>query len=85
MRDGGLGEPEIEELHAGTRQEDVSGLQVAVDDAGPVGGVEPRRDLDAKPQERIERQRSLGDPLGERLPFEVLHDEYGAPSCCPTS
>ena len=56
--------------------EDVLGLEVAVDDAGLVDGGEPLRDLAADVAAEL-----LGDPLqlleevAERLALDVLHDE----------
>ena len=70
-----LGEPEVEQLGAALGQHDVAGLQVAVDDAGAMRLVERRRDLDRDLQRLVERQRALRQPVGQRLAFEVLHDE----------
>ena len=58
------------------RDEDVVGLEVAVDDARRVGGAEPRADraddLDRAPDP--ERPFALEEPP-ERLPFDELHRE----------
>jgi hypothetical protein len=70
-----LGEAEVEQLHAGLRQHDVSGLQVPVHDALPVRLVERVGDLRAVAQGLLERQRTLGEALRERVAFEKLHDE----------
>ena len=43
-----FGEPEVEQLHAGLGQHDVAGLQVAMDDAVAMRGVERGRDLDRR-------------------------------------
>ena len=56
----------------------VSGCSVwvgSVDDPAFVRLVERIRDLDAEAEHLLRRERSLFEPLGERLPFEELHDE----------
>ena len=73
-----LGEAEVEELHpAVARQEDVLGLQVAVDDAGGVGGREALRDLDRGGGDGLDRERPAVEPVPERLALEELGDEVG--------
>ncbi len=52
-----------------------AGLEVAVDEAALVRGVEGVGDLDADAQRLLGRQRPLPRPLGQRLALEELHDE----------
>ena len=40
-----------------------------------VGLIERIRNLDRMANRRLDRQRSLLEPIGERLAFDVLHDE----------
>ena len=68
-------QPEVEQLHAGLRQHDVAGLQVAVNDPLAVRLVERVGDLRAVAQHLLGRQRPLGQARGERLAFEKLHDQ----------
>ena len=78
-----LGDAEVEHLHEGRRaldplhQEDVVRLQIAVDDAALVGGVQRLAGL------RQDRDPHLGPHRhahhrGQRHPLQVLHDEVGA-------
>ncbi len=55
------------------RQEDVGGLEIAVDEAGLVGGVDGSRDVSHEPQLGGERQR-LGE-LAQVLAVDVLHGD----------
>ena len=74
-----LRQTEVQQLRAHLREHDVAGLQIAMDDARPVGSVESRRDLDRNGERLADRDRALRQPIGERLAFEVLHDEVGCP------
>ena len=77
--DDGLGQPEVEKLGAGPSEHDVAGLQIAVDDAGAMRGLECRGDLTGVAQRLRERERSGGEPRGERVPVQQLHhDVVGA-------
>ena len=82
---GQLGDAEIEELDevlvaAARRQDDVVGLEIAVDDAGLVRRGERIRDLERDRQRPLGRQRRLGpDHLRQGDPRQVLHDEVDEP------
>ena len=65
-----LRESEIENLHAALGAQDVAGLQVAVDDALFVRGVERVQDLPGQFERLSERHRSV-----QPLALDVLHDE----------
>ena len=56
-------------------QKNVAGLQIPVNDAGPVRCLERRRDLDGDLEGLIERQGAFREPIRQRRAFEVLHDE----------
>ena len=57
-------------------QHDVARLQIAMDDAGAVRAVERVADLDGDRQRVVDRKpRRPAQPVGERLAFEILHDE----------
>ncbi len=71
----GLGQPEIEQLHAGLRQHDVAGLQVSMHDSRAVCGGKRVRDLRAEAQRLFRRQRSAAQAVGQRIAVEILHDE----------
>jgi hypothetical protein len=70
-----LREAKVEQLHSRLRQHHVSRLEVAVDDAGAMRGVQSRRDLHPHGQHRTDRKRSLQKPLRESLSVGQLHDE----------
>jgi hypothetical protein len=53
----------------------VPGLQVPVHDAGSMRLVERVGDLNRILQTLLERQRAPLQAIGERLPFEILHDQ----------
>ena len=55
--------------------DDVRGLQIAMNDPDLVRGGERVRDLRAHLEGLLDRQRAAAQLLGERLPFEVLHDD----------
>jgi hypothetical protein len=60
-----LREPEVEHLHLlARRHEDVRRLDVAVDDAVCVGGVERLGDLNAERQDVGRRERPATDAIG---------------------
>jgi hypothetical protein len=55
---GKLGQAEVQELRARLGQHHVAGLQVAMDDAAAMGGVERQRDLVCVRQRRVDRNRA---------------------------
>jgi hypothetical protein len=70
-----FGQSEIEQLHATRRQHDVAGLQIAMNHAFPMRGVERGRDLASGHQRPIDGKRATLQPVGECLSFEELHDQ----------
>jgi hypothetical protein len=71
-----LGETEIENLHlAGRDQKDVSGLDVAVDDALAVSGIERVGELDGDFEDTIQGERPALQDGGQALAFEQLHGD----------
>ena len=75
---------EIQHLHRPVRRNlHVVGLDVAMDDALPVRGVQCLRDLPQDGQRRLQRQRPLAPlfphPAAEAVAFHVVHDEIIVP------
>ena len=71
-----LGEAEVEDLDAAVvRDEDVLGLQVAVDDALLVRGAEAARDLQGVVDGLARRDRAGGELLAQRRSLEQLRDD----------
>ena len=75
-------EAEVEQLgdrpirRSGARdEEDVSRLQIAMDDARAVRTMQRLRDLRADRNRLVGRPRTSLQTIGERLAFEKLHDE----------
>ena len=60
-----LGQAEVEDLRARLREDHVARLQVAVDDAALVRGVEGLGDLRRDVERLRERQRTFQQPVGE--------------------
>ena len=77
----GLGQAEVQDLdHAGRRDLDVRGLQVAVDDPSFVRDLESLGDLSRDRQRLVHGNgdASLAEPRRERLPLDELeHQEAG--------
>jgi hypothetical protein len=70
----------IEDLRlTSIRDEDVRGLDVAMDDTLRMCRVERVRDLDAQIENRLDLQRLATDPKPERLPLLQLHGDKGSP------
>jgi hypothetical protein len=57
------------------RDLDVRGLEIAMDDPFFVGRFERFGHLPAEGEGALERDRALGNVLGERVSFDELHDE----------
>jgi hypothetical protein len=70
-----LRETEVEQLGARTREHDVRGFEVAVDNAVAMGRVQRVGDLGADAHDLLERQAAFLEPGGERLPVEQWHDD----------
>jgi hypothetical protein len=76
-----LGQPEVEHLDGAVgRDLDVRRLQIAVDDALVVRGLERVRDLERQPERLWNRQRARHQPLRERRALDELEDEARTPS-----
>ena len=74
-----LRQPEVQELGPRLGQHDVPRLEVAVHDPLPMRLVQRIRDGDRHLERLLQWQRTILQPLGERLPVEILHDqEVGA-------
>jgi hypothetical protein len=75
-----LRQSKIEELGcAAFRDHDVGGLQIAVHDSGPMRSVQGIADLHPDAQQFRQRQCAAAQPVGQGLPFQVLHhQEIGA-------
>ena len=70
-----LREAEVEELRPRLRDHDVAGLQIAMDDPGPVRLVERIRDLNTVAQNLLERQRPFRQFVRQRFALEQLHHQ----------
>ena len=71
-----LGDPEVEQRrHALGRDEDVAGLQVAVDDEVLVGVLHRGADLAEEPQPVPDREAAVPAVVEQRNALDVLHDE----------
>ena len=72
-----LGDAEVGEQHAPVGgDEDVAGLDVAVHEAGVVGGVERRRDARADVDRQLGREAGLHvEELAQALAVDELHDD----------
>ena len=71
-----LGDAEVEHLRLpAAGHEDVRGLDVAVDDAAGMRGVEGVGDLDPELEHAVERQRPARDLVLQRAAVEQFHDD----------
>ena len=73
--DGVLREAEIEQLRAGRGEHHVPRLQIAMDDAEPVRGLERIRDFNAEPEDLAQWQRAACQTGGQRLPVEQFEHQ----------
>src|SRR6185295_20301135 len=70
-----LTEAEIDDLDAGTGEQNVARFEVAMDDTPMVRVGERRRNFDGVTDELGKRNRSLRDPRRERPALEKLHHQ----------
>jgi hypothetical protein len=71
-----LGEPEIEHLDpAFRRQHHVGGLEVAMDNALLVGGLQPLGDLERDLERLVDRHQASLQPLAQGFTDRQLHDQ----------
>jgi hypothetical protein len=75
LRRQGPGEAEVEELHPVGRQEDVRGLEVAVDDPGRVQGLEGAEDAAGERGRLRRRKGPAAQPVGQGLSLQQLHGD----------
>ena len=68
---------EVEQCRARLCEHDVAGLDIAMDDALPMGLIEGIGDFDGVLNGLFDRKGSFLQAHFERLAFEVLHDEKG--------
>src|SRR5208337_2729824 len=75
---GDLGQAKIKNFGvAALSDKNVCRLNVAMDDALGVGGVERIGDLDAQQKQRVEFHGTVADEMLQRCAVEVLHDDVG--------
>ncbi len=76
-----LRDPEVEDLHRraarALRQEQVLGLQIAVDHSGAVGGRDAGQDLPQDVDGFAGRNRAAVDAASQRLAVQQLHQQHG--------
>jgi len=78
--EGDFRQSEIENLCLPSiRDEDVRGLDVAVDDALGMCRVESIGDLNAQIEHGFNPHRLAGNPVPERLPLQQFHGDEGSP------
>ena len=75
-----LGQPEIQNLRLSSAcDEDVRGLDVAVNDVFRVCSVQSVGDLDAQIEHCLDLQRLSCDHVPERLTLQQFHRDEGSP------
>ena len=57
------------------RQYHIAGFQIPMRDARAMRVVQRARNLDGVSQRLADREGAVGDPIGQRLPLEILHHE----------
>jgi len=84
QRDGIIGqrlrEPEVEDLESVAtgrlvEDDDVAGLEIAMDDAGGMRGLERVAELQADPDRACDAERPAVELVRERAPAEQLHHD----------
>ena len=78
VRGGGpstRGQTEVQEHGFSRRQDDVAGIDVAVNDAGAMRHAERRRALHANPKHMVERQPSCPQRGFDGVAREIFHDQ----------
>src|SRR5208282_2168730 len=79
---GDFSQPEIQNLRlTSTRDENVCGLDVPMDDTLRVSRIECVGDLDAHIKHRLDLHRLASNPVPERLPLQQFHCDEGSPIC----
>ena len=74
----GFGQAEIENFCLIARSdEEIGGLDVAMDDAFGMSGIESVGNLDGKRKRFVKRKRTAGDGVFESAAIEKLHDDEG--------
>jgi hypothetical protein len=68
-------QPKVEQFRATLREHHVGRFEVAMNDPARVRLVQRVGDLPSVLEHLREWQRTLSQPIGERLPVDVLHDE----------
>ena len=68
-------EAEVHELRPVLREHHVPGLEITMDDSGPMCAIQGVRDLDAELEHLRHRQCTLREPLRESLPVDQLHHQ----------
>jgi len=68
-------ETKVENLYPARRQHDIARLEIAMDDAGTMCGVEGFGDLDTVQNRLLRRQPSAFQPVREGLAFQKLHHQ----------
>ena len=73
------GQPEVEQLQPGRGEEDVRRLEIAMHDALAVQDRQGVEHDGGSAHRIVGRHRAAGQPVGERLAFDELHRDIGAP------